>query len=115
MITVFLATALTAFAQAKPPEVSRNGFMVFSGGKIHNYVLGADKKYTLKAVAKAGEDFEDYAACDGSLFSVNAILGTIIRLDGDLKEAGRITLKPTGDIARMLGSDGKYLSRPCGR
>ncbi|MEW6673143.1 MAG: hypothetical protein AB1427_15670 [Thermodesulfobacteriota bacterium] len=109
IVTVFLITAMTAFAQAKPPEASLNGFMVFSGGKIHNYVLGADKKFTLKAVAKAEEDFEDYAACAGSLFSVNGLLGTITRLDGDLKETGRITLKTPGDVTRLLGSDGSYL------
>ena len=109
IIMVLLITALPAFAQLKPAEASIRGFMVFSSGKIHNYILGSDKKFTLKATAKAAEDFEDYATCGGSLFSVNALLGTIVKLDGDLKEAGQIKLKAMGDITRFLGSDGKHL------
>lgn len=109
IITVLLIAALPAFAQLKPAEAAIKGFMVFSNGYIYNYTLGPDKKFTLKATAKAGEDFEDYATCGGSLFSVNALLGTIVKLDGDLKEAGRIKLKTTGDITRFLGSDGKHL------
>ncbi|MDF1590374.1 MAG: hypothetical protein P1P89_02570 [Desulfobacterales bacterium] len=109
IILLLVIAALPALARIKPAEASIKGFMVFSKGYIHNYTLGADKKFTLKATAEAGEDFEDYAACAGSLYSVNALLGTIVKLDGDLKEAVRIKLKAPGDITRFLGSDGKYL------
>jgi len=109
IIMVLLIAALSAFAQTKPAEASIKGFMVFSNGSIYNYALGPDKKFTLKATAKAGEDFENYAACGGSLFSVDALLGTIVKQDGDLKEAKQIKLKSPGDITRFLGSDGKHL------
>jgi len=109
IMTVFMIAALPAFAQLKPAENSTKGFMVFSNGTIYNYTLGPDKKFTLKATTGAKEKFEDYATCAGSLFSVDALLGTIVKLDGGLKEARQIKLKAPGDITRLLGSDGKYL------
>ena len=96
IIAVLLIAALPAFARLKSTETAISGFMAFSNGHVYNYSLGPDKKFTLKATAKAKEDFENYATCAGSLFSVNALLGTINKLDADLKESRQITLKAPG-------------------
>ncbi|MFH1982604.1 MAG: hypothetical protein ABIL58_12245 [Pseudomonadota bacterium] len=96
-------------ASAVAPEPTESGFMVFSNGAIHNYVYNRDKTFSLKATAKTQERFENYVTCSGSLYSISPLMGDIVRLDGNFKEAAHLTIKSRGGITEYLGCDGGRL------
>lgn len=111
----WLWACLLFFSAASSPSVligaggkPETGFMVLSNGSIYNYVYNGDKTFTLKSTATAKERFEHYATCSGSLYSFSPLMGDIVRLDGNLKEAAHVNIKSGGGITEFLGcNDGR--------